>query len=463
MANSLSAFGLTVDSVTDIVTSLTTAMQSIYGSDINVDANSPDGQLINIYAQTAADILELIVDVYNSFSVEGAYGVMLDQRVALNGITRRQGTYTIVPVVVVVNQAITLTGLDDVAADPTLTAFTISDNAGNQFFLETGIAFAGAATQALLFRAVEIGLVETTPNTITNQVTTVLGVASVNNPITSISTTGHTASGFPQITAIPSTAGMLVGMDIAGTGIPAGSTILSVDSTTQVTISANATATASGVTITVTSPPIVNGVNEETDAQLKIRHGQSFALASTGPADAVSAALLAIPDVTDAFVVENVTDSPVGGVPAHGIWCIVAGGTDAEIGQAIYAKKGLGCDMLGAQTFIIARPNGTSFTAKWDTAESQPLYLAFTVNGIVAGTSFDTALIATELAAALVYKLGQNPNVGDVVSAMLTIAPNGYLTDIGVSKNDSDFFDVITPDDAQHYFVVLAANIHVST
>ncbi len=394
MPNTLSPVGLTVATVNEIVDALTADMQTIYGPDINVDPNSPDGQLINDYAQVAADMLELLVDVYNTFSLNAAYGVLLDQRVAIGGIARKQGTYTTTPVDVTANQALTLTGLDALISDPNAAVFTISDNAGNQFFLEATQVISGAGTSTFTFRAAVIGQVEVLPNTITNQVTTVLGITAVNNPTT------------------------------AGT---------------------------------------VTGVNEETDAQLKIRYTQSFALASTGPADAVEAALLAIPDVTDAFVVENVQDTTVNTVPAHAIWCIVTGGTAAEIAQAIYAKKGIGCDMKGSTSFVITRPNGTAFEAQWDGSIAQDLYIEFTINPITPGMSFDTTLLATQLAAALVYKLGQAPTVGNVVTAMLALAPTAYLTNIGVSKDGITFFDVIQPDTAQFYFVSAAARISITT
>ncbi len=177
----------------------------------------------------------------------------------------------------------------------------------------------------------------------------------------------------------------------------------------------------------------------------------------------MSAALLAEPNVTDAYVVENVKDITVNTVPAHCIWCIVTGGAAADIAQAIYAKKGIGCDMKGSQTHTIGRPNGTNFVAQWDDLIAQDLFIKFTINGKVAGTAFDTALIATQLAAALVYKLGQNPNVGDVISAMQTISPNAYLTDIGVSTDGISYFDVVTPTTAQYYFQVLASDIDIST
>lgn len=392
MSNVLDATGLTVNSVTEIVADLTTQLQAVYGADINVDQNSPDGQLINIFAQASADQLELLVDIYNSFAVENAFGVDLDQRVAINGLARRAGTFTTTPVLITVNQALNLIGLDEIETNPTAQVFTIKDDAGNQWVLAENHTFSGAGATSLTFRAVTLGAVEVIANTITNQVTTVLGVTAVNNP---------TVSG----------------------------TIL--------------------------------GVNEESDADLKIRHGRMFYLASTGPSDAVAAALLSIPDVIDAFVGENVTDTPSGGIPAHGIWCIVNGGSDANIAQAIYSKKGAGCDMVGAETFVITRPQGNSITIKWDAALTQDLFIQFGVTPR-SGTIPTDADIKTALAAALVYKLGQIATIGDVVAAMLAIVPNAYITGVGVSDDGMSYGDTATPSDLQHYWTVSTANIDIT-
>ena len=58
---------------------------------------------------------------------------------------------------------------------------------------------------------------------------------------------GNLTNGSPQITGIyPYTSGLVGGWGVSGTGIPAGATIASIDSATQITISANATATLSG-------------------------------------------------------------------------------------------------------------------------------------------------------------------------------------------------------------------------
>jgi microcystin-dependent protein len=67
---------------------------------------------------------------------------------------------------------------------------------------------------------------------------------------TSIATTGTTAATI-HVTAIPSTTGMLAGMQVVGPGIPAGATIATVVSSTAIDLSAPATASASGVALTV--------------------------------------------------------------------------------------------------------------------------------------------------------------------------------------------------------------------
>ncbi len=61
--------------------------------------------------------------------------------------------------------------------------------------------------------------------------------------------TGNTTINSPVITTIANTQGLVPGLAIAGTNIPAGSVILSVVPNTSVTISQNCTATTAGVTL----------------------------------------------------------------------------------------------------------------------------------------------------------------------------------------------------------------------
>lgn len=392
MTSALDASGLTIEPKADIIQDLVDGYKTIYGPDINVDSNSPDGQRINIEAQAVADQLELVLDTYNASAVPTSYGARLDQLCALNGIQRKQGTYTQAEVLVTATLAVTLPGQDQTTQTP----FTVADNEGNQFQLLVTHAFGSPGSATLTFVAVNIGQVQTTVNTITNVVTSTLGISTVNNP------------------------------DVSGDVI---------------------------------------GVNEETDAELKLRHDRSFTLAAVGLSDSMEAALKNLADVQDAYVVENDTGGTVNGIPAHGVWPIVLGGTSLEIGTAIYSKKSPGCNLKGSTTQVITRPNGSSFTAKWDVAIAQPLYIKFGIVWIGA-QALANADIETALAAALTYKLGQNPTIGDVVKAMVVIAPTAVVTinsaTQGVSDDDATWASVVIPTDAQHYYTVSAANITIS-
>jgi uncharacterized phage protein gp47/JayE len=185
MPDSLDVNGLQVRSRADLIDELLNGgdgflgFRGIYGADINVDPNTPDGQLINLLAQAGVDVRELIVQVYNSMDPDQAIGPNLDLRCAINGVVRKPGTRSTQLVTVTVSQALTLAGLDTSPDNP----FTISDSSGNQFQLVTTAVFGAAGSQNLTFQAATIGAVIVAPNTLTNIVTVTLGVTSVTNGV----------------------------------------------------------------------------------------------------------------------------------------------------------------------------------------------------------------------------------------------------------------------------------------
>jgi uncharacterized phage protein gp47/JayE len=196
MPDILDPNGLTVKTITELVTELTSAFQSIYGNDINLNSNSPDAQIINIFAQQGVDLREVDMSVYNSFSLDRAAGVVLDERLSLINTTRNGGTFTIVPITVIATQPCFLQGLDADLNNTNGAGYTISDDTGNQYILTTSETITTPGTYIYNFRAANIGQVEVVPNTITNQVDVVLGIASVNNPGSAIITGEDTETDF---------------------------------------------------------------------------------------------------------------------------------------------------------------------------------------------------------------------------------------------------------------------------
>lgn len=185
MAEGITDTGLTLNDYNTLLSDIQTSLNTIYAPDgdtINFGSETPDGQFTNIITQMGSDIRELITEVYNSFDPDKCSGVVQDSRYALNFLTRNGGTFTIQNIDIVTNQTVTLQGLDANYNELTAAAYTVSDDAGNLWYLiDTTTLEVGS--HSLPFRSQNMGLVQPTIGTITNQTTTVLGVTSVNNSV----------------------------------------------------------------------------------------------------------------------------------------------------------------------------------------------------------------------------------------------------------------------------------------
>lgn len=185
MPNSIGVNGLTTSTQQELVDYFTEQYQDIYGPDINLSSDTPDGQMMMIFIQSILDIQDFLTQINTQFDPDQAYGKILDQRVAINGIQRQAGTHTVTNITVVTSQALTLYGLDQNIQE----VYTVQDNSGNKWNLVETSVISGAGSNVLVFQAENPGAVLSIPNTITTPVTVALGVTSVNNP-TSYTTLG---------------------------------------------------------------------------------------------------------------------------------------------------------------------------------------------------------------------------------------------------------------------------------
>ena len=93
----------------------------------------------------------------------------------------------------------------------------------------------------------------------------------------------------------------------------------------------------------------VLGNKEETDAQLRERQTISTANPSQTMLAGTKGAIAALKNVSRYAVYENdtntaevTTDNPHG-LPAHSVTCVVEGGTNEDVAEAIFLHKGIGC------------------------------------------------------------------------------------------------------------------------
>ena len=191
--------GLVTQDLESIQTQLMESFKGIYGQEINVEQNSPDGQWINILAQEKKDILDLATTYYNNLDTDRVVGIPQQILYKLNGLTINAYTYSFVYVTVEISQNVTLQGLDDNIENADVTGYTVRDENGNRWILaETQVLAPG--THTLSFRAAELGGVTALPNTINIMETVIKGVTSVNNTASNYITgnQGETSAQFRQ-------------------------------------------------------------------------------------------------------------------------------------------------------------------------------------------------------------------------------------------------------------------------
>ena len=190
----LTAAGLLTKDNNTLVSDLTTSFQDIYsvnGETLNFDSNTPDGQFIQIVSELGTVLRELITDVYNSCDPDKCVGAVQDNRYQINYLTRNAGAFTLQNIAITANKTVTLQGLDASYNDEDVSAYAVSDDSGNIWYLvDTTTIYSGTTT--LEFRAQNKGVIIPTIGTITNQVTVVEGITNVINSV------GATSIGYEQ-------------------------------------------------------------------------------------------------------------------------------------------------------------------------------------------------------------------------------------------------------------------------
>jgi len=133
------------------------------------------------------------------------------------------------------------------------------------------------------------------------------------------------------------------------------------------------------------------GTDVESRADFEERRIQSVALNSKQLLPSVRAAVLNVPNVLDVFTDENPGDTPIMRgtytLAAHSIYVGVAGGAAADIAQAIWTKKGGGCNYNGNTTITVQDTEGydppfPSYQVTFQTLTSVPILFAVQIANV---------------------------------------------------------------------------------
>lgn len=162
--------GIQAPSYAEILEYFQSKARNIFGQDVNIDADTQDGQLISIFALALSDVNSQAIATYNQFNPNTAVGVGLDSAVKTNGITRHTATNSTVDLVLI-GQAGTV-----------ITNGVATDDNENRWLLPEQVVIPVSGEITVTATAEEVGAIEASPNTITQIGTPTLGWQSVNNP-----------------------------------------------------------------------------------------------------------------------------------------------------------------------------------------------------------------------------------------------------------------------------------------
>ncbi|WP_233867071.1 baseplate J/gp47 family protein [Paraburkholderia adhaesiva] len=127
----------------------------------------------------------------------------------------------------------------------------------------------------------------------------------------------------------------------------------------------------------------------ESRAAFEARRRLSVAINSVNSVQAVYGAVLNVPNVLDAFVIDNPTSAVVNygatnyPLAGHSLFVSAIGGDPAAIAQAIWSRKAPGCDYNGNTSYTLHdtsyTPPQPQYTVSWETPAPVQCFLTVTI------------------------------------------------------------------------------------
>ncbi|HFJ4905151.1 TPA: baseplate J/gp47 family protein [Salmonella enterica] len=247
------------------------------------------------------------------------------------------------------------------------------------------------------------------------------------------------------------------------------SVVIGVDGTVTVTaICSNSGAVAAlAGTITIINTPtrgwtsVTNpaaatvGAPAETDAELRIRQGQSVAIPSITPFEGVDGAIANIAGVTRHKLYENDTGKTDGnGLPPHSISAIVDGGDVTEIAKTIRGNKGQGVRTWGKTSVTVPDKYGNPHIISFSRPTDVPVYGKITLK-VFAGYTSQIGVQIQQAVADYINRL----MIGDQVLLSRIYSP----ANLGVvSGGNARYYDIQELLIGKSPEAVAAANINIA-
>ncbi|HFC9564795.1 TPA: baseplate J/gp47 family protein [Salmonella enterica] len=197
------------------------------------------------------------------------------------------------------------------------------------------------------------------------------------------------------------------------------------------------------------------GAPAETDAELRIRQGQSVAIPSITPFEGVDGAIANIAGVTRHKLYENDTGKTDGnGLPPHSISAIVDGGDVTEIARIIRGNKGQGVRTWGKTSVTVPDKYGNPHIISFSRPTDVPVYGKITLK-VFAGYTSQIGVQIQQAVADYINRL----MIGDQVLLSRIYSP----ANLGVvSGGNARYYDIQELLIGKSPEAVAAANINIA-
>lgn len=380
--------GFKAKKFTDIVTEIGEALKTELGIDIDSDPDSIAKILTNIYSLPLADEWAATQSLQSMFDIDKSEGKHLDDLVGYVGLRRLQAAASSGNEYITAAQSVAIPS-----------GSTFKDISGNNYVNNSAITVSSENCVSLTL-GIGAGVV----------VGDVLTVIS-NEVVSSITVTTTTAAAINLLSADITNKSLVNGVTATDTsvGLDLSLTIVSNDDSTPAVITNSNNLITTSVTSfglvakdivgsfgvsanTVTIPPAIVGITsvtnrylfvegrpQESDIDLRTRHKLSVSTAGAATVEAIKADLLGVTGVITAFVIENDTlvTSP-DNIPPKAFLAVVKGGSDQDIGDALWLTKGAGVETYGStQVATIDSQGSTQFV---NFSRPDPIYIHMNVD-----------------------------------------------------------------------------------
>jgi uncharacterized phage protein gp47/JayE len=145
--------------------------KEIFGSDVNLEADTADGQLIAIFAKAVSDVNSAGIAAYSAYNPQSAKGVALDAAVKTNGISRHAASHSTVDVKIIGQYGTVIT--DGI----------VIDTSQHRWALPERVTIPSAGEVTVTATAVDAGAISAPIGSVTTIGTPTRGWQSVTNEI----------------------------------------------------------------------------------------------------------------------------------------------------------------------------------------------------------------------------------------------------------------------------------------